>query len=95
MTAVLFMAWNLSLIRMLQMFIANNTKVSDIYLLAMSKFSKFIFSLEQYFVLNIVDPYYQNSNLINLIFFINLALYVSYLLFIYLKFKRTLKINKT
>lgn len=94
MTALLFLAWNLPLIRMLQIFITNNKKVTDTYLVSMSNFSKFIFTVEQYLVLDFIDPIYQNSNLSNLIFLANLVLYALYLVFLYLKFKRTLKIGK-
>jgi hypothetical protein len=94
MTALLFLAWNLPLIRMLQIFITNNKKVTDSYLLAMNSLSRFIFTIEQYLVLDFIDPIYQNSSLSNLIFLANLVIYAMYLVFIYLKFKRTLKIGK-
>lgn len=76
------------------MFIINNSKIVDTYLVAMSNFSKFIFSIEQYMVWNFIDPNYQNSNLSNLIFLVNLVIYALYLLFIYHKFEKTLKIGK-
>lgn len=94
MTALLFLAWNLPLIRMLQIFITNNSKVVDTYLLAMNRFSRFIFTVEQYLVWNVIDPNFQNSNLSNLIFLANLVIYTLYLVFLYHKFKRTLKIGK-
>jgi hypothetical protein len=77
------------------MFFINNSHISDIYLVAMYRTSKFIFSIEQFVSLNLIDSTYQNSNLLNLIFFIIQLFYVIYLIAIYFKFKKTLKISPT
>jgi hypothetical protein len=87
-TILLFFMWNVSLFKMVQLFVDSNPIVWDYYLKSLWYIGNFLFSND------IVDNSNSGDNFVNIVFTLLLLAYISLLIYIVYQYKKTLDLTE-